>query len=48
MVLQSAKYNSQSNSTFRISLNFFGATNSDAEAEAIVRGRTQENPWNES
>ena len=47
-VLQSTKYKSQSNNTFKISLVFLGATDNDAEAEAIVQGRTQKNPWNES
>ena len=44
MVLQIVKYKSQSNNTFRISLVVLGTTDNDAEAEAIVRGRKQENP----
>ena len=42
------KYKNQSNNTFRISLVVLGTTDNDAEAEAIVQGRTQKNPWNES
>ena len=47
-VLQCAKYKSQSNNTFRISLVFLDATDNDAEAEVIVRDRMWENPTNES
>ena len=47
-VVQSAKYESQSNNTFRICLVGLGTIDNDAKAEEILRGRVRENFWNES